>query len=261
MSEPMPTPFDIRLMNIAATALYLAFAVMVLAAMVVWVLRHPVFSLTGITVQGDVSHNNALTLKANVLPRLRGSVFTMDLGAVRSTFESVPWVRQAVVHREFPNRLRVQLSEHQVAAYWGLEGESRMVNSFGEVFEANPGDVEQEDLPRLNGPEGQAQQVLDMYRRLQPEFDKLDLALDQLELTQRGSWRAQLDSGAVIEIGRGSNEELMERTRRFLRTLTQATARYGRRPGSIESADLRHSEAYALRLRGVTTVSADSGKK
>ena len=258
----MPPPFDVRLMNLTAALLYAGFALMLMLAAAWWAVRHPVFALTGITVQGDVSHNNAVTLRANVGPRLVGNFFTIDLASARATFESVPWVRRAVVRREFPNRLRVQLQEHQAVAYWGGEGESRLVNSFGEVFEANAGDVEQDDLPHLNGPDGQAALVLQTYRALQPEFEALELGLDQLELTGRGNWRAGLDSGALIELGRGELPEVVARTRRFVRTLTQVTARYGRQPGALETADLRHADAYALRLRGVTTTLAgDNGSK
>ena len=124
-----------------------------------------------------------MTLRANVAPRLSGTFFTMDLTAARLAFEAVPWVRQAVVRREFPNRLKVRLQEHQAVAYWGAEGESRLVNNFGEVFEANLGEVEPETLPRLMGPNGQAAQVLAMYQTLQPMFDDMDMALEQLELT------------------------------------------------------------------------------
>ena len=124
-----------------------------------WVLRHPLFAISGITVQGDVVHNNALTLRANVAPRLAGNFFTTNLAAARQAFEGVPWVRTAIVRREFPNRLRVQLQEHQAVAFWGTDSESRLLNSFGEVFEANAGDLEQEALPRLTGPEQQSHQV------------------------------------------------------------------------------------------------------
>ena len=110
---------------------------------------------SGITVRGEVSHNSAATLRANVTPRLTGNFFTVDLGATRAAFEAVPWVRQAVVRREVPNRLKVILQEHQAVAYWVAEGDSRLLNSFGEVFEANPGEVEHELLPRLVGPAGQ----------------------------------------------------------------------------------------------------------
>ena len=66
-----------------------------------------------------------------------------------------PWGK-AVVRREFPNRLQVVLQEHQAVAYWGSDSELRLINSYGEVFEANVGEVEAEMLPQLDGPEGQA---------------------------------------------------------------------------------------------------------
>ncbi len=261
MTDSLPTPFDVKLMNVAASVLFMAFAVMMLAAGIWWALRNPMFAIGGITVQGDVAHNNAVTLRANVAPRLAGNFFTVNLRTARSVFEAVPWVRHAVVRREFPNRLRVILEEHQPVAYWGTDGESQLVNSFGEVFEANAGDVEDDDLPHLGGPPGQAPQVLAMYRLLKPLFEPLDANLDELELSGRGSWRAQLDSGAVIELGRGTGDEIAARAQRFVRTLAQVTSKYGRRADAVELADLRYGEGYALRLRGVTTVSADAKKK
>jgi len=126
----------------------------------------------------------------------------------------------------------------------------RLVNAHGEVFEANVGDVEDEKLPSLAGPEGSAAQVLAMYRQVQPVFARLDLNVERLQFSGRGSWRAELDSGAAIELGRGNAEEIVARTERFVRTLTQVTARW-RQP--LEYADLRHADGYAVRLRGVST--------
>jgi cell division protein FtsQ len=259
MNAPLPT--DVRLMVLGTRALWLLLAAMALAALGLWASRHPVFAIRGITVSGDVTHNNAPTLRANVAPRLSGTFFTLDLNRARAAFEAVPWVRQAVVRRDFPNRLRVQLQEHRAVAYWGAEGESRLVNSFGEVFDANLGEVEQDALPRLQGPETQSAQILAAYQALQPLFEPLDLPLEQLELSGRGSWRARLDTGAVIELGAGSLPEVQARTQRFLQTLTQVSARYGRKPEALETADLRHQDGYALRLRGVSTLAQDGPRK
>lgn len=254
-------PLDVKLMNLTASVLFLAFAALVLGAAVSWAARHPVFAIRGMSVLGDVSHNNAVTLRANVAPRMAGTFLTVDLAAARQAFEAVPWVRRAVVQREFPNRLKVILQEHQAVGYWGGEGESRLINSFGEVFEANVGEVEQDDLPRLNGPEGQGAQVLAMYRALQPMFESMDLDVEQVELTGRGGWRMRLASGAVIELGRGSPEEVQAVTQRFLKTLTQVASRYGRTAAALETADLRHEDGYAIRLRGVSTLMPGGQKK
>jgi cell division protein FtsQ len=254
-------PLDVKLMNTLSVVLGLAFAAMLVALGVAWLMRQSLFSLSAIRVQGDLAHNNAVTLRANVAPRLAGNFFTVDLGATRAVFESVPWVRRALVQREFPNRLKVVLQEHKPVAIWGAEGEARLVNSFGEVFDANQGDVEAEDLPLLNGPAGQAPLVLQAYQVLSPLFDETDASLEQLQLSGQGSWRAQLDSGAVIELGHGSPGEIQTRTRRFIATLTQVSSRYGR---DLESADLRYGNGYAVKLKGVTTgnpADKDDGKK
>lgn len=255
-------PLDVRLMNATATVLFTAGVLLLLAAFAWWIVRHPVFALGGITVQGEVTHNSAATFRANVAPQLTGNFFTVDLAATRRAFESVPWVRRAVVRREFPNRLRVSLQEHQPVAFWGEAPGGRLVNSFGEVFEASAGDDETDGLPTLGGPDGQAPQVLAMYRALAPVFEPLDLVLDQLVLTGRGSWRAGLDTGAELELGRGEIAEVVPRAQRFVQTLTQVTSRYARRPEAVVSADLRYGDGYALRLRGVGTVEAPApGKK
>ena len=261
MSEMAAKPMDVKLMNIAMLALLLVFVGLCALAAVRAVSRAHAFDIKGITVVGDTRHNNSVTLRANVAPRIAGTFFTADLARVRAAFETAPWVRRAVVHRDFPNRLRVSLQEHEPVALWGGDGETRMVNSFGEVFEANVGEVEQDNLPTLSGPDGQSADVLAMYRNLQPLFEAQDMSIDQLDLSGRGSWSIRLEAGAAIELGRGDAAEVSARVTRFLKTLTQVVSRYGRQPNSIESADLRHENGYAIRLRGVTTVVAEAVKK
>ena len=252
-------PFDVRLMNVTATVLFAACGAVLLAALAWWAVRHPVFAVKAIVLQGEVTHNSTATLRANVAPRLKGNFFTLDLQQAREAFEAVPWVRKAVVKREFPNRLRVQIEEHQPEALWGTDSESRLVNTYGEVFEANAGDVEQDDLPRLAGPDEQSAQVFAMYLAVKPLFEPLDLAVQQLTLTPRGNWQLELDNGGVLELGRGAPAEVAERTQRFVRTVTQVASRYSRTPDALLSADLRYGEGYAIRLRGVGTT-ADAKK-
>ena len=257
MAQSTPMPFDVKLMNVAATLLFALCGVMLLVAGAWWVLRQPFFPLAGIKVDGELTHTNAVTLRANVTPQLAGNFFTVDLAKARSAFESVPWVRKAVVRREFPNKLRATLTEQVPVAFWGADDESRLINGFGEVFEANVAEVDQ-PLPRLSGPLAQAGQVLGMYQVLAPLFTPYDLAIDELQLSARGSWEAKLDTGAVIELGRGQAEEVAARAQRFLASVRQVAGKYGRTLESLEGADLRHKDAYALRLRGVTTVVANS---
>jgi cell division protein FtsQ len=259
-TAPTPTlPADIRLMNVTA-ALLAAIGVCLLGAvLVMWLAHRPVFAVQSIRIEGDLAHNSVLTIRANAAPRLAGNFFTMDLAAGRRAFEAVPWVRQAVLQRVWPNRLRVQLEEHRAVALWdgGVDASDKLVNSFGEVFEANLGDVEDDALPTLRGPEAASTQMLRMLGRLRPVLAPMAARIDALELSGRGSWRVELDSGAEIELGRGSDDDVIARTERFVSTVAQVTSRYQR---PLEYADLRHSDAYAVRLKGISTSVDAAGK-
>ena len=258
-APPPALPADIRLMNLTAAVLAAIGVLALVGMLALWVVRQPVFAVRSIRIEGDLAHNSVLTIRANATPRLAGNFYTLDLAAARRAFEAVPWVRQAVVKRVWPNRLSVQLEEHRPVALWAESrsgdadasaADDKLVNSHGEVFEANLGDVEDDALPTLRGPEGSAPHMLALLARLQPVFDTLDLRVEALELSGRGSWRTELDSGAQVELGRGDDDEVIARTQVFAATLTQVTQRYQR---PLQYADLRHSEGYAVRLKGVST--------
>ena len=260
MNTSLPLPLDIRLMNFAAGLLAVLAVLLMLGSGLQWLLQHPMFNIQSITVQGEVSRNNAVTLRANVMPQLSGNFFTIDLKRARDAFEAVPWVRGAVVHRDFPNKLKAVLLEHEPMALWGDEGSSKMVNQQSQVFEANLDEVDVDALPRLKGPDDQSALVVRMFRDLVPIFAAVDMRIEQLELTPRGSWRVLTDGGAQLELGRGTEAEVVAQLKIFFRTLSQIAARYGRTPSALAGADLRHKDGYAVRLRGVTTLDVD-GKK
>jgi cell division protein FtsQ len=250
-----PLPFDVRLALVGANVLLTLLGVALLAAAMWWLVTRPTFTLRGITLEGELTHNTPLTVRAAVNNKLAGNFLSLDLDHARDAFESVPWVRRATVRRVFPDRLAVRLEEHRAAALWDDgANDGRLVNTFGEVFEANAGDVEDDALPRLAGPPGSAARVLAMHHELVPVLQPLGSAMRSLKLTGHGTWRTQLASGVVIELGRGEPDAVAERAARFVRTLPQVTASMQQRP--LLSADLRHPDGYAVRLQGVTTTNA-----
>jgi len=253
MSLGLSAPVDVKLMNLTASLLVAALVLGCLAAGLWWFVGHPAFAIRQITIDGDTAHTSAATLRASVAPRLAGTFFTMDLAAAQSAFQSAPWVQRAEVRREFPNRLHVTLHEYAPVARWGSDDDdARMVDSRGQVFEAG-GDAD-EDLPTLLGPDGHAPEVLAMFRLLEPLVTPLDARLTEVALLARGNWRVALDSGASIELGQGTPDELAARLKQFGATAKEVAARHQRPVEAIEAADLRHVGGYALRLRGVSTV-------
>lgn len=250
-------PPDIRWMRRGALALVAAGLLALLLALLWRASQASVFDWRLLRIEGDVERNSMATLRANTLPRLAGNFISTDLGAVREAFEAVPWVRRATVRRVWPAQLLVNLEEHRAVASWDGRGEygeppleRALLNSFAEVFHANLGDVEDEELPQLAGPNGSEQLVLRQWQRLASIASAQQLPAQRLELSGRGSWRLVLENGVVVELGRGDPEQLAQRFERFL-PHAQAVAR--RFQTEIQSADLRHDNGYALKLVGVAT--------
>ena len=275
MSDAPAAPWDVRLMDYAMAVMVGGAVLVCLIAAAWWVFQHPVFAIGRIDVSGDVEHNSAASLQANVVPLLQGNFITLNMTQARTAFESAPWVRRAVVRREFPNLLHVTLQEHVPVAYWG-EDERQLVNTQGEIFDGqndqdNQGDPDPGDssesaesagntesakapsplMPRLDGPSSQSAQVLRVYQRLAPLLKPLGLQLQGLSLLERGNWRGVLSQGGVIELGSGTPDELAARLSQFAHTAAAVAHGYHKQPGDIVSADLRHADGYALRLHGI----------
>jgi cell division protein FtsQ len=153
MKKPIVLPMDVRLMQWTSIGLFVLALVLCVASSISWLLRHPVFSIQSITVRGNVTHSNPVMLRANVVPQLTGNFFTLNLIQARHAFEQIPWIRSALVRREFPNRLSVTLDEFQPVAQWGGEGDGKFLSLEGAIFEVNADDVDSEKLPTLKGPE------------------------------------------------------------------------------------------------------------
>lgn len=249
-------PTDVRVMNSVATLMMAAALLAFVLVGVRWFIRLPMFSVHVIHIDGDTLHNTPTSLRSHVLGRIEGNVFTMNLLQAKRAFESAPWVRRAVVRRVWPNQLAVTLEEHRAVAHWDEEDRpGRLVNSFGEVFEVNVADVEDEKLPVLAGPARASEQVLFMQRRLNEVFAPWPARVDVLKLSERGSWRAKLDTGARIELGRGADDAVLPRVQALVNTLPKLTERY---QAPLLYADLRHRDGYAVRFQGIATGAAEA---
>lgn len=248
-------PLDIKLMNLAASLLFMATIVLGIAAVLWWAIHQSAFSIARVLIEGDIRHTNTALVRQHLGPQLEGNFFTINPTELRNGFEQLPWVRRAHVSRQFPNGLRVKLQEHLPRARWGAGG-SAMINTLGEVFEAprSAGRSDERDaLPQLAGPDGSAQQVLSMFEALGPVFAPIAPSLKSLSWRDSGSWLVELSNGARLELGSGTDAQVIERARRFVELLPQASRVWQRSSASLEYADLRYTDGFALRLRGIST--------
>lgn len=246
-----------RLLNLIASALYAAAALMALVAGVMWLAQRPVFAITHVELapmHGEtLRHVNAPSVRANALGKLSGNFFTLDLNATRQVFESVPWVRKASVRREWPSGLVVEVEEHEPLGTWGSAESGRLINTYGELFVANTAEAEEDaQLLALDGPPDSQGEVVEKLQIMREWFRPLKLEPLAVTLSGRYAWRTRLSNGMVVELGREQTDldrmAMDERVKRFVATWPQVTEQWGSR---IEYADLRYPNGFAIRAANV----------
>ncbi|MGV3742072.1 MAG: cell division protein FtsQ/DivIB [Burkholderiaceae bacterium] len=244
---------DIRALNAAANFLFGLVALALLSAGLWWVAQRPMFTLRAIHIEGvaqaPLRHVVASTVRSTALPRIKGNFFTANLNAVRTAFESVPWVRRATVRREWPNKLIVTIEEHEPLGTWGEDG--RLVSVKGDLFIANLAEAEEHgELSEFDGPVGSEKEVVARFEDLRRWFAPIQLAPNALHLTGRYAWTVRLSNGMTVELGREqSPATLKARVERLVGIYPQLIARL---QDGIESVDMRYSNGLALKASGIT---------
>lgn len=192
-----------------------------------------------VSVKGKLEHTQTEAIREMVRPALAGGFLSADLEQVRDQLEDLPWIYRATVRRVWPNAMEIQVLEQLPIARWGEGG---FLNHEGEVFQSERA-RQWQDLPRLSGPPGSEEQLMDSYQRLLEFLQPLDLGVLALARDERGQLRARLDNGVELVIG---NEEFKQRMRRFVALYSRELAA---RATEIERIDLRYQRGLAVAYR------------
>jgi cell division protein FtsQ len=234
---------DAKQLNAIAAGLALIATGALVAGMLAWLVRQPVFEFREVVVTVPPARASAAHLEAVIRSELAGTFFTMNLDLARAALTQVPWVRRASLRRQWPQRLEVTIEEYQPFARWNGD---ELVNANGEIFSADYDG----DLPQFEGEDIRAAEVTARYREWAATLAPLSLALQEIRVSPRGGWRLRVTGASVpldIELGR---DEPGERLARFVavygRTI-QALARAGTR---VDRVDLRYRNGFAARVPG-----------
>jgi len=231
-----------RLANAAAGALAaLAFALLAFAGGRV-LIESPAFVLRTIVIEGDLERVQRREIIDALQGRLRGTFFTVDLEAVRSLFEGIPWVRRAELRRKWPDCLEVRIEEQVALARWGQGKKTQLVNAQGELFRG----ASDSPLPALAGPAGTEGDVARRFLAFRDLLAPLGLEPQQVLLSSRMAWQLKLSNGLTVQLGRDSDrDQVEERLARFVSVFPQTPAMSRQR---FDYVDLRYPNGFAVRV-------------
>lgn len=192
--------------------------------------------LSKLVLQGDLQYVSTFDVQ-RAFAQLEhiGTFMSQDIDALQSRAQEIPWVAHASIRKQWPDTIKVFLTEHQVAAIWNG---NTLLDDKGVIFNGDIGMVKQEYV-KLYGPDDSATEVLAAWRKYNPDFQKVGLNISSLVLNERRAWQIILDNGIRLEIGK---ESLDERIARFFLLYKQL----GRDTERVSYIDLRYDTGAAV---------------
>ncbi|MDW6001736.1 cell division protein FtsQ/DivIB [Vibrio mangrovi] len=164
-----------------------------------------------------------------------GTFMSQDVDQLQRSVQAIPWVEHASIRKQWPDTIKVFLTEHQILAIWNGQA---LLDEHGVVFHGDLGLVRGEHV-KLYGPEDTGAEVLGMWRKYNPEFQKLGLNISSLLLNERRAWQIILDNGIRLELGK---ESIRERITRFISLYRY----FGQKAEKISYIDLRYDTGAAI---------------
>lgn len=242
------------LLNSCANALYALAAAALIYAGAQAAIHSPLLPLRHLTLQGRLEHVTREQAEAAARASAGGTFFSVDLDAVRRSFELLPWVRKVEVRRLWPDRLQVAIEEHMMFARWGSDPQlKRLVNTYGEVFEGEAPDAVR--LPLFAGPAGSAREVTQRYGAFRQALAPLGIEPRQVLLSPRYAWQVRLSNGLTLELGRDQlKEPVLDRLSRFVASYAQTIGSLNRK---LDYVDLRYPNGFSVRVPEIVQTASE----
>lgn len=227
---------DAQGLNRISDMLFGASALLVLLGGLYYLINLPRFTMTVVQLKSAPVRVDAVQVEQAVHGVLHGNFFTMDLEQSRRALEALPWVRHASLRRHFPWRLDVELEEQVAFAHWN---EDRLVNTYGEVFDANSNAT----LPDFNGPDDAASsEVMQAFTAFNRMLQPTGMQAERISLSPRRAWQLRLGGGTVLELGR---TDMAQRLARFVAVYPDSLALI-KQP--LRYVDLRYRNGFAVHM-------------
>ncbi|AKO45250.1 cell division protein FtsQ/DivIB [[Haemophilus] ducreyi] len=145
------------------------------------------------------THNADIREKLSIEPALKG-YFGQDIQLIKQKLLEMPWVKDTIVHKLYPDRLSITLLEHNPVALWN---NSQLLSDQGIVFSVPKGRIDKNDLPILYGPDTEGKIVLDAWNKIKADLKARNLDLYSVMVDKRGSWTIKLSNNIELRLGRG----------------------------------------------------------
>ncbi len=164
-------------------------------------------SVSAVIVDGDLKQVSLEKFEELVEPLVNRSFLGIDLNHLKQELESDPWIAQATLNRQWPDKLQVTLVEETAIARWSNDS---FLNQAGMRIKIGINDYLMR-LPGLNGPEGTEITVTEQFMAFSSQLRSHGIEPIWLTLSEDYSWKLGLGNKIAVILGKNNIEDKLDR--------------------------------------------------
>lgn len=205
------------------------------------------FPVNEVEVLGTLDYTNRDELRGLVVKQTLSGFYRLDIDQIRRDVKKMPWIAEAHIRRVWPDRISIEVMEHEPAARWNNDS---LISKKFELFK--PPQLEADSIqraewlhffsnfPQLAGGPGRHEAVLSAFRTLEVYLQPYNVAVMALLEDDRQSQSFVLENNVRVKLGVTDWEE---RVQRFVRVYARLVEPMG---GRAVQFDMRYPNGFAL---------------
>ena len=203
----------------------------------------------------SLQHKGLNTQQTLQLQQLLGekadtNLLKADLQSYLAKLETVDWVGQVDVRRDWQQGIVVNVVPRQAVAKFGSE---RLVDANGTVFKpADSNDLNNPSLMQLQGDSQNAVVMMQQIKQVSDWFMPLGMKIEEVIVTPRMAWLFRFDNGLRVLVDNDNTSEKLYRLSIMLQNQLKPQLK------TLQTVDLRYKNGMAITKRPVIQQASDT---
>nr|WP_313090376.1 cell division protein FtsQ/DivIB [Moraxella sp. CTOTU48268] len=203
----------------------------------------------------SLQHKGLNTQQTLQLQQLLGekadtNLLKANLQSYVAKLETVDWVGQADVRRDWQQGIVVNVVPRQAVAKFGSE---RLVDANGTVFKpADSNDLNNTSLMQLQGDSQNAVVMMQQIKQVSDWFMPLGMKIEEVIVTPRMAWLFRFDNGLRVLVDNDNTSEKLYRLSIMLQNQLKPQLK------TLQTVDLRYKNGMAITKRPLIQQASDT---
>ncbi len=200
-----------------------------------------VLPIKEISFSGELKQISAQQLHSLIVDGVSGNFFTLSVDELYHKFYTLPWVEQIWIHRVWPDKINIEIKEHEPVAILKDKG---LLNAQGKVFTPDVGQFKNV-LPIFSVANNYEQEAIAKFKMYEAMLAENNIRIRKFVFDKRKSQVLFLSNNMQLKLGRADSKK---RLARFVKAYDAIKISKKR---SVESIDLRYTNGFAVKWKQV----------